>query len=231
MQVLPKPQAIEKTLINQDEVLKQFVTRFKKMVKLYVDKSQKPFNIDAQNEEVIKFLCLYFANHKDFETPAACFKTVPSLRKGIYLCGNVGSGKTLLMKLLNQALVNFRFRIAYCDEITDGVRKVGVNSLDPYRVAFRQDKNPNDIMFDDFGLDAKAKYYGDAINPMYDLIIKRHRLFTENGILTLFTSNLTLQEISEQYDERTVSRIMEMCNVIVLGGRADAADRRKNLIK
>lgn len=79
------------------------------------------------------------------------------------------------------------------------------------------------LIIDDFGVEKNTEFVDQEI---YDLIDTRY----ENELMTYFTSNYSLQEISEKYDARIASRISEMCNfganVIEIGGRDK---RTKNL--
>lgn len=177
---------------------------------------------------------MYFSNNPAFEnyyndkTDKQCFDGELSLKKGIYLVGNVGSGKTLILELINKML-EVKFMIVACDIITDNVRIDGVGSYSKYCKIYKDnsDTELNNILFDDLGVESKAKYYGDVINPMYDILMRRYRAFCNHGVKTHFTSNVGLNDLVSTYDIRFESRIKEMCNIIKLGGSAKSKDRRK----
>lgn len=188
-------------------------------------RTKKKFVIDNENIEEINIMLLYIFGHKEFEK-STLIKNKADINKGIILCGNVGSGKTLLFTILNNMLhASQKIMIVPCDTVTDMVRKDGVAALEKYTKLYHNEKRA-EILFDDLGIENKAKYYGDTINPMYDLIIKRYRLFTDFGLKTHFTTNLKPEEWEQYYDVRTASRLNEMCNIIVLGGKQTSKDRR-----
>jgi len=200
---------------------------FKQAAYEWSQNKSKVYSIDDENIEAIKTLVLYFTQHPEFLKCTNVKGSEPSLQKGIILCGNVGSGKTLLMRFMNECFINeYKYQIIPCDIITDRVRKEGVGALERYQRTRTANDKPNTILFDDLGIESKAKYYGDVINPMYDLILKRYRLFSENNLLTHFTTNLKPDEWEDYYDVRTASRLKEMCNIIVLGGKQNSKDRR-----
>lgn len=224
MRIIYRPQVKEK--IFDPAVTEQLQEEFMKRCQWWTNATKKAYAIDEENVDIVKALIYYFSGNPEFEN-CNIVKNGASLDKGLMICGNVGSGKTLLMRILNECFVSaYKYSIVPCDMITDIVRKDGISAMEKYQKPTRGDYT-NVICFDDLGIEGRAKYYGDSINPMYDLIIKRYRLFTDSGIRTHFTTNLTMQELEQVYDVRTASRLNEMCNVIVLGGKAASKDRRK----
>lgn len=192
------------------------------------------YDYDKENLEVIRTLLLYFSNSKDFEkittSEDSILRTKPDLTKGIYLCGNVGSGKSLILKIFAKIMsrYNLGFGFIPCDIIADRCRIDGSEVVRKY-VTIQSDGNDyaGVYCFDDLGQENKVKYFGNSIDVMQDIIIKRYRNFVDFGYKTHFTSNLRLSELSVIYDDRAESRISEMCNVIVLGGSINSKDRRK----
>lgn len=213
---------------NHNAEVAELFSVFQEVIRQWSNKSRNPYVIDDENLEVIQTLAMYFTGHPDFEKQN-CIIGEADRKKGLILCGNVGSGKTLLMKTFQQCLLaEHQYRIVPCDMLTDAVRKDGVGALEGYQKLYLENYKPNTICFDDLGIESKAKYFGDTISPMYNLIIKRYRAFTDHKLQTHFTTNLRPNEWAEFYDERTASRLHEMCNVIILGGKANSIDRRKN---
>ena len=227
---LPAPRK-ERTF-NPEESLKGLSDAFAYSREQWATRAGKAFVIDEENKEVVRALMLYFSEHPAFNTLSwnsekGALRSEPSLKKGLLVCGNVGSGKTLLLKIFNNCFEGKgRFQIVPCDILTDRVRKEGVAALQTYASPYR-DGGANEILFDDLGIESKAKYYGDEINPMFDLIIKRYRSFCDVGLKSHFTTNLAPGQLAGYYDDRTESRLHEMCNIVVLGGSKTSRDRRK----
>jgi DNA replication protein DnaC len=72
------------------------------------------------------------------------------------------------------------------------------------------------LIIDDIGVEKATDF---VLNVFYVIINRR---YLSSSTVTIFTSNLSLDEIKEQLSERISSRIAEMCSMIKLGGR----DRR-----
>lgn len=153
-----------------------------------------------------------------------------ALKKGIILMGNVGSGKTLLMQAIKE--INFPNHYIFwhtCIEMSDAflakeLAEIHIASRQMQRCpAFTQDTIPNQVMFDDMG--AEDAVYG--IEVMDRIIATRYELYQKCGIRTYFTTNLLMPEIEKRYGSRVVSRLKEMCNLIMLGGTQNANDRRE----
>lgn len=178
------------------------------------------YKVTSEIEDILFCLSLYFANDPEFENvDIPQLRTKPNLRKGIYIQGNPGSGKTTIMKILSK-IGNFHF--IPCDIVADNVRREGQKAVDDIH-----NKIMDSIYFDDLGSEQKIKHFGNTMDVMHDIVIKRYRNFVQNGIKTHFSTNLSMTEIGKLYDARIESRLYEMCNVIVLGGGKDYKDFRK----
>lgn len=169
--------------------------------------------IDDSNAIVIEALCYYFSN-----VPYGKF----NLSKGIFLAGNTGSGKTTLMRIFSQ-IVPFTFY--YVDNICDNVRREGQEQLDKIK-----QRTYDELCFDDFGSEAKIMHYGSNYDVMYDVVVRRCQDFVHHKTKTHFTTNMTMQDIIKIYDTRIESRLHEMCNIVILGGKLDYKDWRKKII-
>ena len=60
--------------------------------------------------------------------------------------------------------------------------------------------------------------YGTTYNVTEELISLRYNIYRTYRKLTHFTSNKYPNELSEIYDERIISRLSEMCNIIEIKG-------------
>lgn len=189
------------------------------------------FEIDEENKEVLRLLTLYMCNHPDFEkeVQGTFLRSKPRLRAGVILIGNPGSGKSLVMKAFCKLrLPSNLMNLVYCDQVTDQYEKSGSDALVRFNKCFDGDFRRAPFYFDDLGYEKKSTgHYGTKTNCMMEVIIKQHRLYQDFKQKAHFSSNYSLSELSSLYDIRTESRLSEMCNVIVLGHKADSKDRRK----
>ena len=58
-------------------------------------------------------------------------------------------------------------------------------------------------------------HFGNHINLANELILKRYNVYEEFGRLTHLTTNLDGDDLTELLDERVLSRLNGMCNIIV----------------
>lgn len=186
---------------------------------------QPNYLLDDEIKKVFRLLCLYFTNDERFEDNGE-FK----LRKGVMLAGNVGTGKTLLMRVFSR---NKRqcFEIFPCRKPTDEYSEDGMEMLPQYSKPIRSMLGTYEyflqrelgVCFDDLGTESiPARYYGKDVNVMEQIILNRY----DRKIplhLTHFTTNLTWKQIENTYGTRAASRLTEMTNLIELTGN----DRRK----
>lgn len=195
----------------------------------YIGKSITPgFVVDEQNrwvyEQLIKWIQADATMQANDPTTGAIVQG--NLVKGIYLAGNTGSGKSLALQTLsiyrridnilidiNGETVNLSYRPIRVDEICDIYAKTG--DIAKY-------KRMPILCLQDFGSEPlEAQYMGNRLNVIQQLIEYRG---DRHDLLTLISSNLSINnpKVHERYGSRVVSRLMEMCNYIVLKG----ADRR-----
>lgn len=165
---------------------------------------------DEQRSAIIK-VAMYFAG---------CENSPLDLRKGLFLWGKAGCGKTLLMRVMHHYSAVYNrgnnFKSASTLAVTADYDSEGSAALSKYY--------NGSIVFDDLGNEPTlSNYYGSELPVMPTIIHRRYELFTATGWRTHFTSNFDLEFLETHYGKREVSRLREMCNVVRLPG----ADKRK----
>ena len=186
------------------------------------------FELDANNHSVYKALCRYFTGHESFETKDEGKELGWSLKKGILLCGPVGTGKTTLMGLF-RANKRRSFKVFSCSELADRFAEEGHEVIQVWsgtiKVPTSSDtfyQNEIGVCFDDLGEEGVKKNFGNQVNVMADILKKRYDYAIDHHY-THITTNLTGDEIEQFYGTRVRSRMREMFNLITLGG----GDRRR----
>jgi DNA replication protein DnaC len=172
------------------------------------------FVVDKAIESAMKTLSLYFSGDPEFENFG-----FGKFGKGLFLIGNIGVGKTLLMKAFAKAMNNFI--VVSVNRANDDYQLHGIEGIEKY-VALKYEMGGarKPYCFDDIGVEAnQIKHMGNELKVMERIILDRY----ENRQITFFTSNLGGDDIEKIYGTRIRSRLREMCNYIVIPG----TDRRK----
>ncbi len=140
---------------------------------------------------------------------------VRTTRKGMYLWGPVGCGKTYAVYAIKKKLIEMGLTVRFhsAPEMLDLIR----DDFD-HKDTFNLDRilaNRGVLIIDDLGAEKPSEWVSETL---FKIINKRY----EEVLPTIITSNLELGEISERLGDRIPSRIAEMCEIIKL----DGADRR-----
>lgn len=218
----------------------QGITRFKnrddydlkeslQLVEAIGKKRNPKFVIDDENrfvyENIVKWL------HCDMTMkaihPETKHEVSGDMKKGIYIAGNTGSGKSWCMEVMlaYACLFNFKikfgiedariwWRIVRADEIV--ARFIETTSIDEY-------KKTKILCIQDLGSEPlEAVSMGNRMNVLRTLLEYRG---DQSDNLTMITSNIPIchKSLTENYDNRVKSRLVEMCNYFEIKGK----DRRK----
>lgn len=188
--------------------------------------------VDESNQKVIKALCYYFTADERFEAMKDGEGSPYGwkLGKGIILCGNVGVGKSTLMRLFSR---NKRscYDVVSCRDVSALFAADGGTAITAYSNCRHEAYNNPDtyyqkkigICFDDLGTEDIQAHFSNKLNAMANIILNRYD--KKDAIpfwYTHITTNLTAEEIENMYGSRVRSRFREMFNVIQLNGK----DRR-----
>lgn len=149
-----------------------------KMKDIYVD--------DKSRVEIIKFLDSYCDNY------LKCNK-----QKGMYLCGNFGSGKTYLVAALFNELAknNISCAMVYFPEFLRVLKSSFSNVESDYETTFSYIKNVPLLLIDDLGAENLTPWGRDEVLGT----ILQHRM--DNNLATFFTSNLSIEELEDHLSD------------------------------
>lgn len=172
------------------------------------------FLLYSEDTEVLAMLYAYVTGDDEL-----CQHYSIDLKKGIFLVGGVGVGKTVFMMIIRQLLsMKERFVVKPCQQIALEYIDKGTSVLMRYGRNYVDHVDINTInrayCFDDLGAEEATKHYGNDANVMAQIIQMRYNIFQGRRILTHFTSNLTADQIDVYYGARVKSRLREMCNWI-----------------
>lgn len=175
----------------------------------------RPLDIDPENAAAVELSACWLAReHQDGLDP----------NKGLLIVGNVGSGKTLLMRAIRAAMSDIwgvQFGIKPCAELVRDFSDCGYEAVQSWI-------NAPHVCFDDIGTEGEAIHFGKRTMIMSEIIEARYdRQMRGLKAWTHLTTNMGAAELKTAYGERAYSRMIHLCNVLNLGASAGARDRRK----
>lgn len=147
------------------------------------------------------------------------FEKIQETRRGLYIHGAVGTGKThiayALYKYAHETM-RLRCRVYNTTELLWDIRKDFSRDINDKK---HWDEELSEyrglLILDDIG----AERMTDFVAETFYLVINNRY----NEMLPMvFTSNLNISDLAAQIGDRTASRIVEMCDVVELFG----GDRR-----
>lgn len=169
------------------------------MPKELLNASMKDIDTDDEARyEVILWLKNFIDNYKK-----------NNLKKGLYLTGNFGCGKTYLVcAMLNEmAKKGHKIGVVY---YPDYLRSLKESFSDDYSNKFNAIKNCELLLIDDIGAETTTSWGRDEVLGT----ILQYRM--QEGLVTFFTSNFTMDELEEHFsiskgsnDKVKARRIME----------------------
>lgn len=134
---------------------------------------------------------------------------------GIYLFGHKGTGKSRLTACMGNELMRSNYTVLYTNfsEISKSIIKAKDDYI--HRLA-----EIEFLFIDDFGTEKVTKGNEDIWlqEKVFEVINKRYI----NNKPIIFTSNYSLQELIEERGmaDKTIDRIMEMCEIMKLEGQS-----------
>jgi len=173
---------------------------------------ERSFEIDQENKDILNSLVLYFMGAAEPLDP----------ERGICMMGNVGSGKTFLLKTFRDMNIpGHSFGFIRCRDIARKFAELGygpVNSIGRSSTA--------SILFDDLGKEEPKAHYANREEIMAEIVQDRYELWVEKKYKTHFTCNISLDQIQKRYGHHVESRLRGMCNIVILGATETSKDRR-----
>ena len=189
---------------------------FKKIIE--IGKTIEPnFLIEANQYDYYEILFEYFSGRGN---------TLDN-KKGLLISGNVGTGKTLSMQIMQRI---FGLKIISSRHLIREFLQSKLNGMDVLDLYGRKSfntnpagnidvKKPINICFDDLGLEeVNAQMYGNKQNILAEILLDRYEQFRNHGMKTFATTNLKAKDIEDLYGNRVRDRMREMMNYLQLEG-------------
>lgn len=142
-------------------------------------------------------------------------------KPGLFLYGNIGSGKTTMAKAAAQ-LINMLYGNEYRYEDRKGV--ITVSALQLAEEAKKEEegrmklyKTTELLHIDDVGTEPPSvKVWGNEVSPFTDIIYSRY----DRMLYTVITSNLYEDDIVKRYGDRIADRFREMFDLLSFDNRS-----------
>lgn len=128
--------------------------------------------------------------------------------QSMFFIGKTGLGKTFLSSAIAKELMQKGFNVAF-DSIQNFLRAVEnehfgrVTGTDTFQILIDADL----LILDDLGSEFSSPFYSSAL---YNIVNTR----LNKGVPTIISSNLSLTELQNKYDDRIISRITGMYSIL-----------------
>lgn len=151
------------------------------------------------------------------------------LKKGIYIAGNTGSGKSWCLEIMLAYCSAWGFKIQFASDNSPRNLWWKIARADAICDSFMESGNIQTFKkmpmlgIQDFGSEPQETLYmGNRVDIVGNLIEYRGDIPDE---MTLITSNMSINgdNLKKRYGDRVSSRLIEMCNYFEIKGK----DRRK----
>lgn len=198
-----------------------------------IGKSRNPaFVIDEEN----RFTFENFIKWAHCDTSMKCLDPVSGqvipgrLKRGIYIAGNTGTGKTWCLEIMQAYIQAFGIKVLWNTDDNPRplywrtIRADGLCDVWAESGNVQQYKTAPMLAIQDLGNEpAETLYMGNRLDVVRYVIEHRGDMHAE---MTFITSNLRMggEILKERYGDRVASRLIEMCNYFEIKGK----DRRKN---
>ena len=171
------------------------------------------FEIIEANKTALNDLFVYFhGNTGTFD-----------IKKGIYMFGNFGCGKTSIFGLFSKYLSiyfpfsGYGFGNVSIEEVVDEYKKT--NSIEKYVISENTGK-PFRLCLHEIGKEIDEKHYGTSINQVINsLMMRRYEIFQKYGTVTHVTSNFHPRAL-KCFDNAVIDRMKEMFNFVEWKGES-----------
>jgi DNA replication protein DnaC len=195
-----------------ESTIKRYTEFYKKKLLEHGYDNREPFNTNA--------VARYFANY-----------FYGSTKKGLCLIGDTGRGKTFAFRIMKRLLAT---RIFEAETLVDRWQIYGPHNRKeiykeltghyPHHERLEIARNWRDCIIDDIGTEPILNEFGTKREVIDSIIQRRTREFEEFGARTHISTNLSLNQLQERYGKRFVSRLNQICHIVVLKGE----DRRED---
>ena len=212
----------QKKVINVPRFTREYLLKYWEEVGKTFDKSYKS---DQLTEDFVNYFCI----EREIYHPAL----IDNPRKGLFIYGNKGLGKSLNFLIYSRLLLLSKHKLwefcqnnnvpeAYKDE-----RYFHFEDIKDTEIAYKNDNvkhyefltSKRELVMDDIGTEPlNNKDYGTDRDLVGDIIRLRYNKSQKGYCITHVTTNLDKIQINERYGDRIADRMNEMfIQILVIG--------------
>lgn len=165
-----------------------------------------------------QFFYYFMASQPDFDEDkrrSFAEKTTLDPKKAILLVGDIGVGKSVIMRVFNMIFRRYKYVHAR-RQIERTFKEFGqVEFLREYGYDLKMS-----LCIDDVGTEeTEQMHYGNKISLIGELLLERYDLFkSQPEYVTHLVSNLTTNQMEERYGKRNFDRLKESSNLVTWTG-------------
>jgi hypothetical protein len=163
----------------------------------------KKILVTGDTSKLIKVVCFFLGNDKRFEDEFGY-----SFKKGLWIRGVSGLGKTYLLTCLKDNLIK-PINIYSMIDITKEISNEGNFNVDYSKIVYLDDVGSEDL---------NVKHYGTDVN-FFKNFIESYYLNSNRFDRLIVSTNNNFSEIENRYGFRVKSRIKDMFNVVDVTGK------------
>lgn len=208
-------QSIEKYRVSQIK-LEELKRAFNLEAIRYYQSLNSKFLVDSSNKDFFQLLCKYFAKDPSFESAHK-----GSLKKGLLISGNNGTGKSSSLKIIQNISKKYNLRQLWFPIIStrEVVHKFNTEKNKDFVI---KNYSQGNYSFDDLGAENVANnIFVFGKDEIFTTILEsRYNQFINKGTITHITTNLTMEEIKIRYGSRVEDRFVEMFNFFNIPGKS-----------
>ena len=184
----------------------------------YKKKTLKDYRpITETQREAIQIAREYATSYIDGKVPR-------DKQNGLYIQGQIGTGKTYLASILANTIIERGFDVLMQTsiELSENIRKHEYHSTELSNRFKDKCKSYDLVIIDDIGKDKSTEW---NVSQIFDIVDTR----VANNLPTIFTSNHSLQDLKDRLTpkdgddiiaESIVDRINQMCKLIKIEGES-----------
>jgi DNA replication protein DnaC len=179
--------------------------------------SDYPYKQPSWEEQIASTIPIRYKNTKYEDVPKniqEMFESMKESRKGIFIHGKVGTGKTHIAYALHRSAIKsglhskFRNTVELFKDMRDEISRDMYSKTRPTEDLMNYE---GVLILDDLGVEKATDF---VVESLYLIINKRYNEVRP----IILTSNFNLDELANRVGDRIPSRIVEMCHIVELGG-------------